>query len=109
MALSDQIAAYDDCYDLFDKAMAHPKGVRAQFEDYPTAHHFRLRMNHSRILLRRESKRIYEAADPRWNKSEYDGLVIRLREDEESKWWVYVERNGGQILAVETLDDVDSA
>jgi hypothetical protein len=105
VALTDQIAAYTDCLDIFDRAIEDRVGTRIQFKTFAEAHMFRMRLNHARVLVRRESQRVYERNDPRWGKSEYDILICRIKEDEEGFHWVYLERHGTEILVVESLDD----
>lgn len=104
MSLPEQLAAYNDCFDVFDKAMADPTGIRCVFDKYERAKFFQLRMNQARSLMRKESTRLYPQNDPRHNKSEYDSLVVRNPvEDEAHEWWVYIERHGSVILGIESL------
>ena len=65
MALTDSIAAYDDCFQAFERAAKskrYPHPLRGQ----KTANYFRLRMNYARVLQRREAVRMYERTDPRF-------------------------------------------
>ena len=71
MALTDSIAAYDYCFQAFERAAKSKKGIRILFEDKKTANYFRLRMNYARVLQRREAVRMYERTDPRFGKSEF--------------------------------------
>jgi hypothetical protein len=107
MALSEQIAAYPDCFDLFDRAMAHPVGVRALFKSESAARFFQMRMNQARTLQRRDSRRAYPAEDPRYGTSEFDPLIVRIKPaaEDDGTWWVYVERHGVEITNIEELDD----
>lgn len=108
MALPDQIAGYKDCYELFDKAQADPLGARALLESAEKARYFRMRMNHARVLLRRESTKMYDRTDPRHNKSEYDEFLCQIREDTEGNFWVYVVRHNTEIKAVEGLSEIEN-
>ena len=67
MALTDSIAAYEDCFQAFERAAKSKKGIRILFEDKKTANYFRLRMNYARVLQRREAVRMYDRTDPRWD------------------------------------------
>lgn len=107
MALSNQIAAYEDCFDLYETAAADPIGARAMFRTESEAKLMQLRMNQARVLERDEAKRLYPREDHRWNKSGYDNLANRIREGADGSWWLYVERHGQDIVTVETLSDLD--
>ena len=107
MALSESIAAYEDCYEVFDKAVRSSKGVRTLFGDKKAAGYFRIRMNQARVLQRRESMRMYPREDPRYGKSEYDKFRIKLVEAAEGtgEWCVYVDPFGQkeEIMDIEEL------
>ena len=108
MTLPNQIAAYEDCFILYDKALADPLGARALFDTKSKARVFIMRMHQARQLERDESKKQYPKEDPRWGKSEYDSLRVTLREGDPSDgWWVYVDRHSAEILAMETLSQDD--
>ena len=108
MPLSPQIAAYNDCFDLFEKALDDKVGARALFESWSAAFVFRNRMNYFRKLQRDQNKRVYERNDPQWNTSEFDCLIVRIKESVDG-WWVYVERNGGEIQVIESLSEEEDA
>lgn len=107
MALSESIAAYEDCYDTYERAMKAPKGIRVLFDNKKAASYFRIRMNQARVLQRRESMRMYPREDPRYGKSEYDKFRIKLVEAAEGtgEWWVYVDPFGQkeEIMDIEEL------
>ena len=110
MALTDAIAAYEDCERLFDQAINKPKGIRvclgAGDEAKKAAHYLRMRMNHFRQLQRKEAMKVYDRTDPRYGKSEYDKLYVRLAEDEAGEFWLYIDPAGqeAQILAIEDIE-----
>jgi len=107
MALSNQLAAYSDCEDLFSQAKADKLGARACFDLDAQAKYFRLRLNHYRVLLRRESTRVYEKIDPQFGKSDYDEFICQVKEDTEGNFWVYVSRVNNDILEVQSLSEVE--
>lgn len=110
MALSNQIAAYDDCFDVFERALADSIGARVEFETKTQASLFQMRMCHARMLQREENKRLYDRGHLSWGKSIYDKLVVRLKQGQEDNWWVYVERQGQDIKTIESLSgDQDEA
>jgi hypothetical protein len=78
MALTDSIAAYEDCFQAFERAAKSKKGIRILFEDKKTANYFRLRMNYARVLQRREAVRMYDRTDPRFGKSEFDKFRLKM-------------------------------
>jgi len=110
LALTDAIAAYEDCDKLFDQALAKPKGIRvclgAGEDAKKAAHYLRMRMNHYRQLQRRESMKVYDRTDPRYGKSLYDKLYVRLAEDEASEWWLYIDPAGQEALIV-AIEDIE--
>ena len=103
MALSNQIAVYADCEMLFRHAADDKLGARAMFESEAAAKHFRLRMHQYRVLERKESRRLYDRMDPRWDKCEYDRFVCRVREDTEGNFWLYVEPFDRTVPIIEGL------
>jgi len=105
MALSNQLAAYSDCEDLFTRAKADPVGARACFASDAQAKYFRLRLNHYRVLLRREACRIYDRNDPHFNKSDYDEFICQVKPDDAGEFWVYVSRVNNEILEVQSLSE----
>jgi hypothetical protein len=62
-------------------------------------------MQMARRLARDESRRMYDRTEPQWGKSEFDDLVLLLRQDEDGGWWVYIERYGQEIGEIESLSN----
>ena len=110
MALTDAIAAYEDCDKLFDRAINSEKGIRVCLgegaEAKKAAGYLRMRMNHFRQLQRKESMRVYDRSDPRYGKSEYDKLYVRLAEDEAGEFWIYVDPAGQESLII-AIEDIE--
>jgi len=105
MALSESIAAYEDCFEYFERAQASERGIRIIVSDYKQACLLRIRLNQARVLQRREAMRIYEREDPRYGKSENDRYRVTLRpvaEGEEGHW-VYIEPWAQAVVDVEEL------
>lgn len=92
MPLPSSPLAYSDCYQLFDAAMADPKGARVFKGTEQAAAHFRLRCNYARVVNREENLKTYEKGHPLHGRSEYDQVILTLKQDEEDQWWVYAER-----------------
>ena len=105
MSLPLQMAAYGDCFELFERAKADSIGIRAFVGKKTAAERLRYRMQMARRLARDESKRLYDRDSPQWNKSEFDDLILLLRQDVDGDWWIYVERYGQEIGAIESLSE----
>ena len=104
MSLPTRIAAYEDCFDVFDRAVTF--GARVQFKTLGEANMYGLRLNQARALRAAENKRLYPSDHVSWGKTDYDHLIVRKpREDDEGKWWVYIEPAGSDIVCVEILNE----
>lgn len=90
MTTSTSKSAYTDCFELFDRAIESPKGIRNRCRDQGAANHLRVRLNSARILSRRESREIYVEDHPAFGISPYDPLVVRVCY-RDSSWWIYIE------------------
>lgn len=108
MPLSNTIDSYTPELEIFERALDDPKGTRVCYENYNLAHQGRSRFQQARALDRVQSKRIYPETDKLYGKSAYDVLVCRIKEDSEGMFWVYIERHGREILAVESLSEVET-
>jgi hypothetical protein len=91
MSLPTSRHAYNDCFELFDRALASARGVRTSFPSEGTAKNMIVRLHYARNLLRRESREIYPEGDPSYGTSPYDHFVIRHPREQSGKWWVYLE------------------
>lgn len=105
MSLPNQVAAFTDCYDLYERALHDSLGARAKLPSYKDATLYQLRLHHARSLLRLESRRIYDSADIRYNKSEFDCLKATVRMDPSGAWWVYITRHGQEVETIESLSE----
>lgn len=104
MALPQVTAAYEDCYDFFDKARVSQNGIRILLPTKTQAQHLQFRLHQARSLERRDSSRIYDRSDPRFGKSENDRFRVAIREAAEGDgWWVYIEPWGQKVETVENL------
>lgn len=104
MALPDTPAAYQDCYDHFEKAQRSERGIRIHMPDFKSAHYLRSRLNQARVLERRQACRVYPKEDPRYNKSENDKFRVSIIETAEGDgYWVYIELWNQTVGEVEEL------
>mgnify|MGYP007100066320 CR=1 FL=1 len=107
MALTNAIAAYEDCDKLFERALESEKGIRVCLgQNSKAARYLQMRLNHYRTLLREESRRQYDRTDPQYGKSIYDKLYCRLSEDTTGEWWVYIDP-AGQEFAMIAIEEIE--
>lgn len=108
MSLPQQIAAYPDCAELFEKASIDGKGARCFVPDYDRAKLLQMRLHQFRKLDRDEKKRVYPKDDPRWGVSEYDKFTVRNPQQsaEGDGYWVYIETTVLDDAAVEGLSEL---
>ena len=111
MSLTNATAAYEDCYTLYRLAIDSPRGagVRKPFPLENDARFFALRMNHARLLQRRDNRRIYPAEHHLHNTSEFDHLQVIVRPDSAGEWWVIVKPHAIDLSDVEFLADDEPA
>jgi hypothetical protein len=108
MSLPNSLGAYRDCQDLFERAFADPKGVRAGFATYDAAFAKRQRMHYYRNLDRNANAKMYPSGHPMHGASATDDYMLRIIKDDDTppKWWLYVEARSAQILHIESLSEV---
>lgn len=106
MSLPTTIGAYNDCLDVFERALESKRGTRVSFNTEPEANIFQMRMCTARALRRDESRRMYPREDPRYNRTAFDHFVVRRPvSDTEDKWWVYIEPHSSNIIAIEDIEE----
>lgn len=105
MALSESVAAYEDCYEYYETARRTAKGIRVLLENEKQAGILRMRLHQARVLERRESMRLYERNDVKYGKSENDKFRVSMKRaaDGEEGWWVYIEPWNQEVMGVEEL------
>lgn len=81
MAYNSSITAYPDIAEVFEKALASPKGILLTFENANAVTTFCGRAHNYRYLDRKESKKIYDPEHPSWGRSAYDPLMIQKVKD----------------------------
>ena len=97
--------SYGDAYDALDRAKDDAKGIRLRFDDFAAAATFRSRLHYARQVDRRDNIEIYDSSDPLHGRSVYDPLVVRIKQDSESLWWVYIEHASIEHMVVESLSN----
>lgn len=107
MTIANSPRAYDDCYDLLDKALETTKGLRRKMPNSDAATFLRMRLHNARKIDREKNAKTYpEPDDPMHMASVYDRVVIRIKRDSEGGVWIYLEFNPSLIEAAESLDDL---
>jgi len=108
VALTNNLCAYEDCFEHYEQARNSVKGIRVLHATKAAASMFRMRLNHARVLERNEAKKLYPPDDPRWGKSENDHLRVMLKPaaEDDGKFWVYIEpwSIGHEHLGVEEIE-----
>ena len=111
MSLTDQPAAYIDCYELYRRAADTPGGVRMPIGPRKQAATFyQLRMNKARQIERDTSRRVYQSHEPGYDRSEFDSLQVQVRgPDADGFYWVYVRPHGRMDLLreIEPISDTE--
>lgn len=106
MALPKSRHAYQDCYDIYEKAEASVSeggpGVRVRLGDWASANYFRMRMNMARSINRRDNTDIYDPGDPLYKASTWDALMVTIKLVD-GEHYVYVEPHGVSPSAVEEI------
>lgn len=109
MSTSDSRLGYIDCFDLMDKAIADPKGVRLKFGKYGDAWYFRLRIHSARRIDRTDNKRTYDEEHPLHGRSVYDDLIIRQpqRIANSNEVYLTIVKSSSMIYAMESLAEIE--
>jgi len=105
MAISDSMLMYEDCFDLFDRALESEEGVGARMDDEGAAGQFRLRMHNARQLHRRQNKEAYPLDHPEYGRSVYDRLVVSVKFFD-GAWWIYVSPRRTPMIIKELRDGI---
>lgn len=92
MTLPTRLAAYTDCINFLEAALADRAGARTKFEYRSEAYYFQMRVQQARKMLRADSRLEYKADDQRYDTCEFDCLTVRIKYEDEMHW-VYAERN----------------
>lgn len=105
MVASASRFSYGDCYDLMNKALADPKGIKVKFESYGDALHFRLRLHTARRIDRKDNLEVYPEGNVMHGKSAYDSLIMRIRTLADGTSWLRMEKVEAVKFHVESLSE----
>lgn len=105
MTLPTSRLAYTEYYEIWERALADPAGIRLRLADYDSCIFHRTRLHYSRTLQKAESRDLYEPGDPQYNVSPYDRYqcLIRPSPDGEAFNLLIVPRTFGLIGEIESL------
>lgn len=106
MSLPNSLGAYLDCRQLFDAAIADPKGARACLGTYEACRNMQTRMHYFRSLDRSANQMIYDKGHSLHGSSVYDNFVVQIQSDTANEYWLYVQPRN-KILVIEGLSEVE--
>ena len=105
MSLPNSLLSYQDCLDVFERAVETPEGIRVRFSSSDDATHFRMRLHQCRRLQREQNAETYEEGHPMCGKSLFDGLTCTLR-NLKSGSYVYLRHMTIHEAQIESLAEV---
>lgn len=108
MTISNSRQSYRDCYEVWEKALKDPSGVRVKQDNEEAAVFFRMRMHQARKLHREDNAKTYPEGHPMHGSSPYDRLVARIRHRRDGVW-IYLEHQTIDPSAIQSLADVIEA
>lgn len=97
--------AYKMHFDVFDKAMADPNGIRIKLADRGKAWRLRLEMHHARGIDREDNRNTYDEGHMLHGCSVYDELLITI-EDDDGQTWLYIHKRRVSNFHIENLSEV---
>jgi len=108
MAINPSRLAYQDCYDLLEKAISsdYPTGLRIKFANRREATHFRQRLHNARYVDRIDNTKVYPDGHPMFGKSVYDVVNCRIRETTDV-CWLRLERSDTRRFDIEPIEPED--
>ena len=102
MSGSSSILAYIDCFDVMDRALDEPIGVRLRCDSESSAIYQRMRFNNARSIDRKANLEIYEKGHKLHGRSVYDQLKITYSFSS-GYWWVALTRITMEAFHIESL------
>lgn len=113
MTIPQNRGAYRDIYEILDKSLEDPRGIRLPFNTNADAKTQQMRFNMARVIDRRDNARVYDKDNPMHGQSVYDGLSFRIVmvEDENSPtgltFFLYIEPRDKNMPEVELLSEIE--
>lgn len=103
MVTSSSRLAFSDCYELMEKAISDPKGIKIKFARDEDAWHFRVRLHTARRIDRTDNMKLFPEDHMMHGKSPYDTLVMRIKPNGDGGYWLRLERISIDHLEIESL------
>ena len=108
MSVPTSRLAYQDVYDVFDKALNDEHGIRIPFPSRGKAAYYRMRMYAAREIAREDNKKVYEEGHPMYGRSNYDAFSATLREVK-GIWYIYlIPMLDARRMEIESLEGLDN-
>jgi len=57
---------------------------------------------------RKDNEKLHQPTDLLFGRSSYDSYVVRIRQDTEDGWWVYIEPLSIDVERIENLSELES-
>jgi hypothetical protein len=110
MAINTSRLAYQDCYDLMEKAISdeYPTGLRIKFATWNEANHFRQRIHNARYVDRNDNVEAYPPSHIMHGRSVYDILNCRIRALADGVW-LRLERVDARKFEIMPLESPEVA
>lgn len=105
MSLSTSRFAYNDIFDILERATEAKNGIRLCFASHDAAIHFRMRLNQARSIDREENLKLYKEGDPLYGRSVYDHFTTRIITSNDSPPWLYITPQPGPQTVEEIPDE----
>lgn len=106
MTVSTSRLAFDDCFDLMDRTLEEPQGIRVRFPSFGAANYFRMRMHQARSLDREDNKLAYDKGERLYGRSIYDPIKATV-EEQGKAWWLILKKYSIEGLHIESLGPVE--
>lgn len=104
MTISTSRLSYLDCFEIFDRAIDDPQGLRIRLDSINDATFLRMRMHTARKLDRKRNEEIYEPGEPMHGCSVYDKLILRIRQHPDGAY-LYVQQISIHLGEIELLSE----
>lgn len=101
--------AYIDIYELFDKALDDPEGLRIPLDSEGEAKYLQLRFHQARAIDRRDNLNVYTSGHPLHGASSYDRLQVSIKRGDDGSYFVYVQHRAKALpYGVEMLSELNT-
>jgi hypothetical protein len=106
MASSTSRLAYQDCFNLFERANEEPLGLKFRCESSNFATYFRSRLNKARVIDREDNALAYDSDHPMHGRSVYDDIEVRVKNGA-SGTWIIMEKISSRKFEIVSLTEED--